>query len=669
MKKFTLSTSKFTLSYPTSATLALLSTLFVILCYSPTIPLPYFWDDAAHIIMLADANHLDIWTNAVGYRYYRPLSFSFYKLTFDLLPYGATTLPHIIILALHGLNSFLAGKLCRLIWHKHSITQQTLQIIEFTAILIFALLPFAALPIIHFAGALHPLTTFFTLAAIVSVLKYLQTNHSSWYFLAIITVLISPYWHESGIMAGSLIILTWFIYNRKFTLNGILPITIFPILSASFLAVWLAIPKPFTNEISIGTWDVILAKITFFSQSITYPLQPIATYLIQNWGWWDLGVILTISLGVLILAASALIEQKLWWPFLFSLGWLAITMLPIVVALPFDYIITSPRLLYFPGISAVILWSTVLAACFTNQTYQPLHRTMGLIWLLLLLAFPFAYIQREVRLHIIGLTPLQQLSESVRQYPDERHLIVNTVDWIAYQQPVYPLGHDGVTVSADYILPSQLVFANTGINMNGDFVSFSNLHPDLPQYHLATLGQPLDWDLANQVAQYDKVWFTHYTQSEANTQLVGHVDTTTNIKPIPDQYLANFDHKAYLLHAAYEPQPDSLKLTLDWWFPSPDIRPDAVIFANVFDCAGNFIGPESGHPLGKMLLVPNLPTGAKVHDIRHVPLDTIPADNCYQVEIGFFFPDGTRMTAYAPDGSQYNNQLFLLSNHSPPITP
>jgi hypothetical protein len=61
-----------------------------------------------------------------------------------------------------------------------------------------------------------------------------------------------------------------------------------------------------------------------------------------------------------------------------------------------------------------------------------------------------------------------------------------------------------------------------------------------------------------------------------------------------------------------------------------------------------------------MLLFSALTAGSKTHDIRHIPLDSLPDDNCYQVEVGFFHSDGTRMRAYAPDGSEYANHLFLI---------
>jgi len=54
------------------------------------------------------------------------------------------------------------------------------------------------------------------------------------------------------------------------------------------------------------------------------------------------------------------------------------------------------------------------------------------------------------------------------------------------------------------------------------------------------------------------------------------------------------------------------------------------------------------------------PPPAQVEDVRTIPLDPLAADGCYQVEVGLFRADGSRVAAFAPDGAQYANDLFVV---------
>ncbi len=646
-----------------TALLLLMPILLVLICYAQTIPLPYFWDDVPHFVTMSGRSYLDIWTNSIRHAYYRPLALSLYKFMFDALPFGATALPHIWLLSLHGLNSFLVGRLCRWLVKKHGLSSRGLDVAEIAGSLAYALLPFAALPIIHFAAAMHPLATGFTLIGVLAALKFYESRQRRWYAIAALAALLAPYNHEAGVMAGSVMALTWLIYAGWGDLRRNLWIVSLPVISAAFFGVWLMVPKTYTGGFHLGAADEILAKVTFFFQGLTYPLQPLATPLIYRWQWWDVGTILLIGGLALLLAGYALYEQRLWRPFVLSVGWLALTMLPTVAALQFGYIVTSPRLLYFPAIGGVILWSAVLAACLTNHKRRWVSWAMAVFWLLGVMGVPLTYIRREVRLHVFALSPLQQLAHIARAYPDAQHLVVNTINWVAYKTLVYPLGHDGVTVSASYVRPAHLVMINSGVAPQGDFVTFIDLRPTFEQYYLSTLGETESWNMelfTHHIAHYDHVWLTTYSESSTSVLPVGHVYVDPHSNPVPERYLANFEGQVYLLQATYEVQDQALLITLDWQLAAPDLRADATVFANVLDCAGNVLGPESGPPLGRMLALASLPVGAQVHDIRHVPLVALSADNCYSVEVGFFHPEGTRMNVYAPDGTEFVNQLFPL---------
>ena len=67
-----------------------------------------------------------------------------------------------------------------------------------------------------------------------------------------------------------------------------------------------------------------------------------------------------------------------------------------------------------------------------------------------------------------------------------------------------------------------------------------------------------------------------------------------------------------------------------------------------------------GYVLGRMLPFGLLLPGAEVHDVRSIPLEAASADGCYTLEIGLFRPDGSRVPAFAPDGTEFGDDIVPL---------
>ncbi|MCS6911583.1 MAG: hypothetical protein NZM11_13590, partial [Anaerolineales bacterium] len=130
----------------------------------------------------------------------------------------------------------------------------------------------------------------------------------------------------------------------------------------------------------------------------------------------------------------------------------------------------------------------------------------------------------------------------------------------------------------------------------------------------------------------------------------------------PTRYLARVEDQLYLMDGHIEVDGQNLNVTLDWMLTAPGLQGEAVVFRNVFDCAGNVLGLGSGRPVGRMLALEALPAGTQIHDRRSIPLDRPAGDGCYRVEVGLFLADGSRLPLYAPDGSEYPNRLVLLQN-------
>lgn len=574
----------------------------VLLIYGPTVPLPYFWDDFPQFNFAVSKSYWEHWTNVAGLPYYRPLVTVVYRALFTILPFGATEIPHLFVLLVHVVNCLLVGQLAAYFWQRHSGHNETEQPpVQLIASLLFAIYPFGALPLVHFAAAFHPVVTLLTLAGSVCLLTYAHTNQQKYLAATFILALLAPYAHESGVVAGGIMLFTLLLYDPAFLRQRYWLGLVVPLLSALFLLSWMAVPKSQDPNGSLLVFERItisLAKLSFFGQAAWYPTMPLATWLTDQQGWWDLAAIWVVGGLTLLFLIRLLGLAGQWRIVALGFGWTAVAMLPSVVALPYDYISISPRLLYFAGPGAAVMWAAVLVIA--AKQLKPVWIRPFLLYPLtiIIIAIPTAYIVRQAQLHTLALTPIQQLAQVATNYPDEQHLIINAPNWIAHQTRWYPIGNDGVAVLAPYMNTQHLIYINSGVDLNAEIVTFPELRPNLSNYYLATANEAPDqfWHpglMSERVFDFDHIWFVHYTDEQANVAYVGYAQPTTSAQPA--DYLGRFEDSVYLLTADFTTTDSHLTLTLDWIYTGID--PQATIFRNVLTCSGEVAGIGSGPAL------------------------------------------------------------------------
>ena len=94
----------------------LLPVVLALALYWPTLSQPYFWDDLPRFQWATERSWLQIWTSVIGLSYFRPVTFTLYKLLFGALPPGVTTPAHLLMLLLHVASGWLVGVLtCRFV--------------------------------------------------------------------------------------------------------------------------------------------------------------------------------------------------------------------------------------------------------------------------------------------------------------------------------------------------------------------------------------------------------------------------------------------------------------------------------------------------------------------------------------------------------------------------
>jgi hypothetical protein len=647
--------------------------LLALVLYAPMLALPFFWDDVPTSQFVAGHTYWQIWTDVYGLAYYRPLTFSLFKPFYDLLPPGSTLVPHLFLLLLHVANGWLVGLLTRRLLAQSSLAERWQGLAGLVASLLFVSFPFAALPVSHFAALVYPLVTLLTLAAVLAAGQFVRLRRKGWLVLAMVLTFVAPFAHEAGVVTG-LVVSLFLLFGRRWSGRpgwGLL--VVFPCLSASFLPVWLLIPRSSESVAWIGGQGVA-ASASFFLQGPSFPVQPLARLAIDGlarlgagaqWTiaglpWWVLAAVVAVAGVALGVAGLALRRARLSWILGLSLGWTLLMALPAIVALPFPYITVSQRLLYYTGPAAALLWAAAWVSIASGLDRVALRTAVSVALALLLLAPGVFYVRREMILHRLALRPLAQIAAAVRRYPDERYLVVNAVNWVNYRDPWYALGHEGVSVSAHYVDFGQLVRLNSGTNTRLRGVTFAPIKEDMADHYYSTIGEDKPWDeatLAARVSNFDRVWLTTYTDDEISVREVGGVQASGDGDP--GAYVASFENCVFLVGAGVQVQGRQVVVTLDWRLAGE--LPGVTVFRHVYDCDGRLLGQGDGHALGGTLPFGSPAPGTVVHDVRYVALESMPAGGCYRLGVGLYRPDGTRIVARTPDGQTLANDEVLVS--------
>ena len=259
----------------------------------------------------------------------------------------------------------------------------------------------------------------------------------------------APYFHESGVMVSAIFVWAILCLNARLLRRyWWLPIALF-LLSALFVGVWWTVPKV-RAEGALPDPKMVFDNATFFLQGLTFPVQPLATLLIDRFEWKDITAIWLVGLPALMGLAVVFWHARLKRLYLLCVGWAGLAILPSIFALPFWYIVTGPRLLYCVAPPAVLLWAL---GCMAVIGYAHRTRTrvlVGAAAVLLMAAIPLYFIESKVRLYELSLTPIKQLAHLTSAYPRDRHLVINPPDWVAHIKdlvptwPVGSLGHAGL---------------------------------------------------------------------------------------------------------------------------------------------------------------------------------------------------------------------------------
>jgi hypothetical protein len=626
--------------------------------YRRVLLLPLYWDDAPHFFFVVPSSLREIWTNQTGYAYYRPLVFTFYKLAFQLFVPNAIYLCYGLTLALHALNGVLLGLLTAVLLRsadrradRGGAPPVSPGQAGLAASLLFVIYPFALYSVGNFASLMHPAVAALTLAGLLAACRFVQAPAHRWTAVMLVAAAAAPFCHESGVMVGAIILWAIVCLNvRLLRRYWWLPIA-FLLISGLFFAIWRTVPRT-GDPITWPSPRMMFDNAAFFFQGLSYPVQPLATRLIERFRWPEVAAVWLV--GLLALAGLGLLFWRARWLrlYLLCVGWAGLMVLPSVFALQFWYIVTGPRLLYCVAAPAILLWTLGCVALIRSLRPQWARVLAVAAALLLLVAVPVYFIDHKTRLYELSLAPIKQLAQETSAYPRDRHLVINPPDWVADVKDLYPLGRWGVSVMPDYVQMRQLMRINNGQPIAIDNVQFPPIQEAMARHYYQINGLVFDWPaLAGLVTDYNHVWLTTYADDRIAVEEAG--AAAAGSPAAPDDYLASFDGQVFLRDAQYAVEGQEAVVTLDWKYLGPD--PRATIFRHVLDCAGNVLGMGDGFLLDRMVQFSDLAPGVEVRDMRRIPLRAPSADGCYRLEVGLFRDDGSRVNATAADGAAYPN--------------
>ena len=632
----------------------------VVVLYGRVLSLPLYWDDARHYEYSHNPSLAEIWTNRTGYGYYRPAIFTLYKFAFIYLTPQFTFLCYGAGLAIHALNSLLAGKVTMAFLEQGRSTRPATVspvLAGFLASMLFAAYPFSLYVVASFAAAMHLWVTGFALAGMLATLKFAQAPRKRWLLVMTLCAALAPWFHEAGVAVAAGLVIELALLNWRLAWRYKASLGLMVVLAGVFVAAWLMVHKT-RGETQLMDVKSMLDSLAVFVQALTFPVQPLATQLVKRLGWPEITSVWVVAVPSLLAVALLLLKRAQWRPLVFGLIWFGLACLPVIAFLPYWYIVPSPRLLYEAGLAAILLWSLafVALAAYASRRWQA-PAVAGLA--VLALALPVSFIEEKVNLFQVALAPLTQLASLARTYPSETHLVVNPAEWVADVADPYPLGRWGVSIAPGYVTLNELVSINAGLQTKFDGVYFPPVRTEMEGHNWAVYreDQPLDWpDLAALAPRYNRVWLTTYARSQIAVEEAGAVVDGESGRPTT--YLASFEDKVYLISAKYQMAGQAVAVTLQWKYLGPN--PDATVFRHVLDCAGNMVGSGDGYAVGRMVPFGLLRPGAVVRDERRIPLETTAGDGCYALEIGLFRADGSRVTAVAPGGTEFENDAVLV---------
>lgn len=624
-------------------TLALAVTTAVsisLLLYGPTLRLPIIYDSLLHIRIAKALNLLSVWLPTEAFGFYRPLTFFPILLIKALFGYYPAWLFHGLNVAQHALNGALLVWLVWRLWGNGRLALLTG--------LIFAVYPFSYQAVAVYGHNVHPTIANFMLLGLHCVLSGLRTGKRWWWWATAVFAILSLLTHESGLLLGA------FAFLLQWNAQGQ-----WPLHRAAWRAPWF--------------W-LLLLGVAYF---VLYRFLPIERapqtdaagalnlaqsgwYLLQGGAFptawfaplWPGDGRLLILAGLLLLGIGTgwLLRQKgaalaLAW------GWWGLAAALIGLALPTNYLLHGPRLLYLASVGVALLWALLLDEAMGRKWGRWAATAVFLFIVLSSAHFVWQRLQDYARL----TAPVTAVAAQMADRPaHEAILLVNLPQWLAQPQNRYAVGVEFVAMLGDYLFVEELI----GENLRPSHPVQAVVVPELRRavnyphgLHAQTPVAALAW-LPSQ-----HVFIVDYLPTGPQARYTG----LANV-PAPDAPLLATLGPYELLQLTCTP---AGQLQTTWRIHSP-VPPTTSLFVQGLDGAGRLVTQADGPPLGlPPELLPKPPF--TLVDVRQLPQQVsqhLPEGETAVATLllgAYDYLSGARYAAYDADGRALPEEALRVS--------
>jgi hypothetical protein len=610
--------------------------------YSDSLGLPYIQEDSFHIRWLANRTIPDIWLSAQGAPAYRPLGKTIVKFWFLVLGHHDRAWLRFQNICLHTLNVSLTGLLAvlfssgrRRYWTGGA------------AALLFAALPFSYQAVPWINNFFYPLGSFLLLSMTVVYWRARVRSSRQLLAVALFLCLLAPFEIEYGAVGSGLLLLVEVVLwlQRRQARPWLRGPALGLLMNVAFVLRWMTVPKV-SYTFGPPTPERVIQIGTYYLQGIAFPASPLGRFFMDQFGFNDLLAVAVVGLPWLVLVAVLLARTGQLPLFLSGLLWFGLLALPTLVAVDFDYVINSPRLIYPPGPAAAWLSAGCVATLLCAQRGRVISRAVGILVLLLAVFYGVPFVRERIRFyHLVG-RPVEQLAETCVEESDERSLlIVNFPSWLAPPKRTFALGNHGVQLIPDYVALADLVYAMTATEQNVRPVQFAPVREQQPYYY-GLLGEQLDYErLRTALVESADVYLTQYAPSQIDLVWAGRTSPASNLAPT-----AIFGDRLELQVDRHEINSTQVQLALVWFVQSP-VDQDWTVFFHIYNSSGALVAQDDGYPLRGLAPFWLWSAGQALVDNRLATLGDATAPGTYLVGVGVYDrATGERIPATSPSG-------------------
>lgn len=570
-----------------------LSTLLAVLLagwlYWPSLQLPLIYDTLLHIRIAGGLTLGTVWLPTEAFGFYRPMTFFPMLLIQQLFNGYPPWLLHANNVAQHAMN---VGLLAWLSWRLWADWRRA-----FAAGAIFAAFPFAYQAVAVYGHNVHPAIVGLVLLGLHGYLTAVsQQNSRKWWVFNIFIFLLMLLTHETAVLFGGFAALVqlnaqpelgkqWRRFLRKPWLGFLLA-------GLAYLIIYQFLPISRAPQVETTGSNLWLNGL-YLLQAAVFPLTWFA-HLLPNVN----GAIITVvSSGIVAALSGWLAWQKPAWryPLLLAWGWWGAASLLIGLALPTDYLLRGPRLLYLSGVGVALLWANLLAVLWNGRSTQK-NWAKPLLWtavLLFILGSSVRFVQGKLEEYFLLTEPVRMVQTTLAAASAEDEIVlINLPQWLDMPPNTYAVGVEFVSMLGNYLFAEELIDANV-----------AGKHPvwavGLPELQSSSA---YAYDIQNQhewpplpTKQARHLFITQFTPTQPETHYAGRLLPLTAVSP--PSSIAQFP--TYQLNRVTANFCKGVVNVQMAWLPRSQNMPDTTsVFVQVLGADGRLLAQADGPPLG-----------------------------------------------------------------------